>query len=337
MLQLTEDQKVFLKRYQIPLSAIFDASGLSKNEYHELMKNLDKFYAIGVTPCKAGNHTLRTRNGHCLQCNPAAITYLNRYYNNSIVYVASSLKNRKTKVGYTKDINERENALNATVYAGISDWKIIYFVNCKNAGKIESEIQGRLSNYYYPSEYKLGGRQVACYEVFTCGYNRVKKVISEVKKEFANEFIGKDVELEDAENLFDFGDVNVSNSLRKGGIGSEIGHKPLGGKKSSLVRRSEFIDELNQIKAPIVLEKHDVEKVIIEHRDTVAVSNNSSFDQIKSEDGNNITKVILPPVTAIHEEPLNTKTEKKKRYNYLVVLFWVVLSLVILYFLFKKY
>jgi len=252
MLQLSDDQKQFLMRYNIPLSAIFDATGLSKKEYRKLMKQLDKYIAIGVTPCKAKNHTLRMRAGHCVQCHPETLTYFHRYYNNSTVYVAASIESKRIKVGYTKNIKERENALNNTSYAGNTDWKIIYYANCKYAGKVESEIQKKLSEYYSPSEYTLGDRRISCYEIFSCGYHKVKEVVNELKSKYFDEF-GSEVELNNIEKDYNFeNNKNISVS-RKGNLVDKI--DKVTSQSSSedgtfAARRSEFIEELNNINNP---------------------------------------------------------------------------------------
>jgi hypothetical protein len=246
MITLNDDQRTFVERYKLPLSSMFDASGMGKKEYHDLMKSLDKLYAVGVTPCKAANHTMRTRNGHCLQCKPETITYLNRYYNNSTVYVAVSVNSRRIKVGYTKNIKERSSAINNTRYAGSDDWQMVYYVNCKHAGKIEAAIQSKLHDYYAPSEYKLGGRSIACYEVFNCGYRKAKEVIANLKKDMPDEF-GEEFEAPDIEECFDFEAISTPNCRIKNN--DIVSNQSVQSAKTP-IRRSEFLAELNHIENP---------------------------------------------------------------------------------------
>jgi len=65
MTELTAGQLQFLAHHEIPMSALFDAAGMGRTEYHDVMKELGKFVAVGVTPCRESGHTLRQRSGHC--------------------------------------------------------------------------------------------------------------------------------------------------------------------------------------------------------------------------------------------------------------------------------
>lgn len=250
-LQLTDDQLSFLKRYSLPLSDVFDATGLSKKEYRPMMKTLNKLFAIGVTPCKAAGHTLRTRAGHCLQCKPETITFIKRHYSGSIVYACGSISTGQIKIGCTKDLGERENALKNTEYAGVTDWETIYRVTCKkNAGKIEAEIQHRLSQYHAPSMYKLGGKLISCYEVFACSYKLVKEVMNEIKKEFPEEIQGED-EVKNADERFDFENIRKTGEATRKRTTAPDNTIPRRIRANPApVRRSPYSDELNQIKKP---------------------------------------------------------------------------------------
>ena len=63
MTKLTDSQTKFLGTQGIPLSQVFDATGMKSSEYKQIMKDIGMVVAIGVTPCDASGHTLRTR--HC--------------------------------------------------------------------------------------------------------------------------------------------------------------------------------------------------------------------------------------------------------------------------------
>ena len=79
MAQLTKSQKDFLHHYGIREDETFDASGMSKSEYSAQMRGLGAKIAYGTTPCNAYGHSLRTRAGHCAQCDPRRIVFLNRH------------------------------------------------------------------------------------------------------------------------------------------------------------------------------------------------------------------------------------------------------------------
>jgi hypothetical protein len=60
MAQLTTVQKDFLAHHSIPLSRVFDASGLARKKYAEIMREEEKYFVYGDTECQSG-HTLRSR------------------------------------------------------------------------------------------------------------------------------------------------------------------------------------------------------------------------------------------------------------------------------------
>tara|TARA_Y100001949_G_scaffold145713_1_gene129040 strand:- start:42387 stop:43268 length:882 start_codon:yes stop_codon:yes gene_type:complete len=166
--KLTKEQSAFLAKHNTPISSVFDASGMGKSDYRAAMKELGKTVAIGVTPCKKGNHTMRTRSGHCIQCNPASIAFQKRHSTDGFVYVACSLRLSVIKVGLANDVKERMKSLNKLNYAGASDWECVYWVKTINAGKVEFDAHGSLVNYAAPKVYQRDGRDVHCLETFSC-------------------------------------------------------------------------------------------------------------------------------------------------------------------------
>jgi hypothetical protein len=214
MKSITRQQLTFLNQHQIPLSAVFDASGLRPKEYKSVMRELDKYVAIGVSPCQKLGHTMRLRAGHCLECNTEGLAHFYRHHKNAIVYVAASLSRRIMKIGFTKNIENREESLNRTEYARINDWKIIYHAQCSNAGKIEYQIQHRLNPYSIKGEYKKEGRTIACYELFQCSYTLAKAAIQNVRSEFPNEFL-YEKEITENINIYNFENSSVENPTRK--------------------------------------------------------------------------------------------------------------------------
>jgi len=67
--KLTESQIAFLKKYNFGMEDMFDAKGLTTIEYMARMKAEGKRIAYNADPCKKEGHTLRTKSGHCAQCN----------------------------------------------------------------------------------------------------------------------------------------------------------------------------------------------------------------------------------------------------------------------------
>ena len=182
MSNLTAEQIAFLENHNISTGNVFDATGLSKSEYREEMKQLGKLVAIGVTPCQKAGHTIRSRSGHCVECNPAAIAFQNRHTINAYVYVAGSKSLSVIKVGMASDVTERMGSLNNLNYAGANDWTCLYWANTDNAGAIEASTHRALTQYAHPLTYARGKHTVHCLETFKCpantGIEQLKSLLS---------------------------------------------------------------------------------------------------------------------------------------------------------------
>jgi len=135
------------------------------------MKALDKVLAIGVTACRKGNHSLRTRSGHCAQCNPASLAFQSRNKAEACVYVAGSISLKLIKVGMTKDVSNRFISLNGLGYGGVSDWTCLYWKKTEKAGEVEFRVHSKLNKYAAPTSYERFGNIVNCLETFSCDAN----------------------------------------------------------------------------------------------------------------------------------------------------------------------
>ena len=176
MTQLTEDQKLFLNSKGVIDSEIFDATNLKKSEYSKIMRELDYKVAYGVTPCAKGNHSLRDRNGNCLQCNPLILAYAKNHNDGGYVYIALSKNSKLIKIGSTSNITKRGATLKEHQYGSQSDWEIAHYTYVdKKRGAIEKEIQTLLKEHYVVSHYFKNGVKQSTYEIFNCS---VKKAIS---------------------------------------------------------------------------------------------------------------------------------------------------------------
>ena len=176
MTQLTEDQKLFLNSKGVIDSEIFDATNLKKSEYSKIMRELDYKVAYGVTPCAKGNHSLRDRNGNCLQGNPLILAYAKNHNDGGYVYIALSKNSKLIKIGSTSNITKRGATLKEHQYGSQSDWEIAHYTYVdKKRGAIEKEIQTLLKEHYVVSHYFKNGVKQSTYEIFNCS---VKKAIS---------------------------------------------------------------------------------------------------------------------------------------------------------------
>ncbi len=177
MAELTKEQMSFLRDQKIPLSLMFNASGMRRADYQEVMRAEEKLFAYGVSACAKGGHTLRSRAGTCIQCDTAPIAYTLRHYGAAWVYVAGSLKRTLLKIGSSKDPEARVNELNRTGYGNTTDWDILAKVNCKHAGAVEFAVHKSLDSYFSPDQYQKQGKSQNSYELFRCGYSLARAAL----------------------------------------------------------------------------------------------------------------------------------------------------------------
>jgi hypothetical protein len=181
MAQLTAEQISFLTQHGIPVAEIFNASGCSSSaERKRKMKELGKKFAYGVTECRAAGHTLRTRNGHCIQCDTSKIAYARRHSKTSIVYVAGSRKCKRVKIGVTENLSQRTANLVSEKYGGADDWVMLATAGpIKNAGLIEHTVQKTLSQYRDKTFSLRPSKAQESYEVFICSAKEAVSVLEQ--------------------------------------------------------------------------------------------------------------------------------------------------------------
>jgi hypothetical protein len=183
---LTPEQAAFLASKRVPLSKVFDADGMSKTEYQEAMRPLGYWIAFNVTPCREAGHRLRTRAGHCAQCDPAKISFTARHDKAASVYVAHSARRHFTKVGSAEDVTVRIASLNSHRYAQIDDWKLVFHAPCTRSGEIEFQVHAQLAEHYLPRANAQGANSAQSQELFACepavAVEAVKKVLASATK-----------------------------------------------------------------------------------------------------------------------------------------------------------
>jgi hypothetical protein len=176
-MRLDPEQLAFLSSQKVPLSVVFDATGMRKVDYAEAMKSGGFHFAYGTTPCGKGGHTLRTRAGHCIQCDTSKIAFQMRHRTPGHVYLAGSAKTNLFKVGTTNDLAVREWQLRDWRYGGAADWEVLLSSHVANAGAIEFGAQHRLRHRSEPGTYIRDGRTQGCYELFRCSYDEAREAL----------------------------------------------------------------------------------------------------------------------------------------------------------------
>jgi hypothetical protein len=168
MTTLTKEQSEFIQKQGISLSQIFDATGLKKSQYQMQMDDLGMQVAIGVTPCQAAGHTMRSKAGHCVQCNTHHLAFQRRYMENGIVYIANSKELGLVKVGTSQNLESRIKNLRSYAYGGAKDWEVVYSVFISNAARFELDVQQALATSNVVRPYTKDGFRVDCQELFSC-------------------------------------------------------------------------------------------------------------------------------------------------------------------------
>lgn len=138
------DRIDFLVQHDIPISRVMNANGVSVRSLRSFMSAHGIWLAFNVTPCQAAGHTLRTRAGHCAQCNPASIAFLRRHDEAGEVYIAYSRRLRLVKIGTAKNHEARCKSLNDDCYGGTSDWSMRWYLSSNRAGRVEARAQHHL-------------------------------------------------------------------------------------------------------------------------------------------------------------------------------------------------
>ena len=176
---LTQEQLLFLRSHGLSEEDTFDVHGMAQSKYYPIMKTENKIIAYNTKPCKNG-HTMRTRSGHCPQCNTAYLRFNQRNSEGGFVYVAVCEERNITKVGYTSDIISRAESLNRTYYAGFCSWRILFAIECSQAGKIEGLVKSALRSYRCSKIYDHDSKDQEATELLKCYYTKVKKIVLEV-------------------------------------------------------------------------------------------------------------------------------------------------------------
>ena len=180
---LSPEQVEFIQKHKIHPRYVFDGIGMNQAQYRPIMKILNKGVAFNVPPCKEAGHTLRTRSGHCCQCNTARLEFQKRNDSGGNVYIAGTVTGETIKVGFTKSVEIRSESLNRTKYAGYSDWEIIYAISSKDAGRIETQANVLLQAYELATQYIHDGHWQDSFETFKCSFTKAKEIINIVCNE----------------------------------------------------------------------------------------------------------------------------------------------------------
>jgi hypothetical protein len=163
----TDEIKSFLASQGIDENEVLDASRMSPRRYKAALEREGKLFAVVSRPCYRA-HYLKSRSGHCIQCDTARIAFIKRHYKNAYVYIVGSRSEKVLKIGSSDTPWDRGPHLNILGYGGVSDWKILYYASFPDAGKVEFNVHSALSTFASPRKYFREGVETDCREIFAC-------------------------------------------------------------------------------------------------------------------------------------------------------------------------
>ena len=186
MIIFTSEELNFIHENGLTEDDFYDGRGESQRERHDNAKQSGCICVV-AGECRNG-HRLKTRSGHCIQCNSAVIAFQKRNSRSGAIYVATN--GDYCKVGVVDNninnveqaIHNREMRLNLEGgYGGMTGWKIIAWAPVSgNLGKIEDDIHHQLTQYSVEAEYTYSGNSRSAQEMFECDRDEAVDRIDEV-------------------------------------------------------------------------------------------------------------------------------------------------------------
>jgi hypothetical protein len=165
--ELTAAELSFLSSQNLGPDDVFDARWKSQARWFREIKESGKTIALG-SPCRKAGHRLRSRKGHCVQCDTKILAFAGRYDLEQYIYIAGSKRARLIKVGVCGDLQQRLRQICAEKHGDAADWEILYALHMARAGEIEDIVLSRLSSYSVDEYYWKNGALQKSIEVRRC-------------------------------------------------------------------------------------------------------------------------------------------------------------------------
>lgn len=181
---LTRDEVAFLKSQGLSAADVYDGRGKTSAAWKAGVRAAGLTVVLGSS-CKSGGHRLRTRSGHCAQCDTSKLSYQKRHHSPGYVYIAGSKSARLLKIGTAIDIEQRTRNLCNQAYGGMRDWVMLFTAKVENGGQTEGEAIRRLKSFKVVRNYDKDGYQQEAAEMlqtsFTKAINAVAAAIGDEK------------------------------------------------------------------------------------------------------------------------------------------------------------
>jgi hypothetical protein len=173
LVELTTAELAFLEKYGSSASNVYDGRGQSKERRKDAAKQ-GGFDLILAAGCTNGGHRLKTRAGHCAQCDTSKLARQTRYNSPGFVYIAGSASMNLLKIGITDDVLQRTETLAyERGYGGADDWEKLFHIRVGQKGKLEHDALTLLSAHRVSRLYLKNGKQQAATELLQAPFERV--------------------------------------------------------------------------------------------------------------------------------------------------------------------
>lgn len=169
-MSLTRAEVEFLRSQGLSESDVLFVNGMKSVEWQAAAKAQNKKVVVGA-PCAAAGHRLRTRKGHCCQCDTKKLAFSSRDSDPGIVYVAGSRSGRLIKIGTCVEVEQRERNLRNQGYGGFRDWKILWHVSVDSGGRVEREALRELRSFQTFRDFVKDGKPNRATELLSCGFS----------------------------------------------------------------------------------------------------------------------------------------------------------------------
>jgi hypothetical protein len=142
---LTSQENAFLRSQGLTANDVYDGRAEAQRERGEHAKAAGKSIVL-ATACMRG-HRLRTRHGHCVQCDTSKLAFQKKFSTAGTVYIAGSLTSELIRIGFSIDLDQRDRKLLFEASGGASDWALLYSANVDDGGRIEDLARKRLKAF----------------------------------------------------------------------------------------------------------------------------------------------------------------------------------------------
>jgi hypothetical protein len=166
----SKEEFAFLKAQNLTADDVYDGRNQSALTSRARARALKRTIVLGA-PCRKAGHRLRTRSGHCVQCDTSKISYQHRYHAPGYIYIAGSQAARLIKIGTAIDIDQRLTNLRNQEYASIRDWVMLYTARVKNGGEVERHALCLLKHCQVIRTYDKDGSPQDATELLRTGFS----------------------------------------------------------------------------------------------------------------------------------------------------------------------